>query len=58
MDDEEFVTFMKLSLPVYVVQCFMHFGYDTACVVAQMNTEKGPNNSIDEIEAFILQNSH
>jgi len=56
MDDEEFVTFMKLSLPEYVVQCFIHSGYDTARVVAQMNTEKGPNNSIDEIEAFILQN--
>jgi len=52
MDDEEF-NFMKLSLQDYVVQCFTHSEYDTARVVAQVNIEKGPNNSIDEIGALI-----
>ena len=56
MNDEEFLAFMKQSLPQYVVQCFLYSGYDTARVVAQMNTDNGPTNSIDQIEAFILQN--
>ena len=56
MDDEEFVAYMRESLPKYVVQCFLYSGYDTAQVVAQMTTERGPTNTIDEIEAFILQN--
>ena len=56
MNDEEFLTFMKQSLPQYVVQCFLYAGYDTARVVAQMDTDSGPTNSIDEIESFILKN--
>ena len=58
MDDDEFMTLMKKSLPGYAVQCFMYSGYDTARVVAQMNTEEGSNNTINKMEAFILQNFH
>ena len=51
MNDEKFLIFMKQSLPQYVVQCFLYTGYDTARVVAQMNTDSGPANSIDQIES-------
>ena len=56
MNDDKFLAFMKQSLPQYVVQCFLYSGYDTARVVGQMNTDAGPANNIDQIEAFILQN--
>ena len=53
MNDEEFKDFLKDSLPPYIAQCFILSGYDSARVVAQMTTS-GPNNSIDQIEQFIL----
>lgn len=54
--DEEFISLMKTSLPSYVVQCFLHAGFDTQSVIAQMDTSDGPNNSLDVIESFILKN--
>ena len=47
---------VKKSLPDYAIECFMYSGYNTAWVVAQMNTKEGSNNTINKIEAFILQN--
>ena len=56
LKDEEFVSFMKMSLPSYVVQCFLYAGFDTPGVIAQMDRSDGPNNSLDVIESFILKN--
>ena len=54
MDEEEFMNFLKASLPPYIVQCFIVSGYDSARVVAQMTTN-GLDNSIDQMENFILK---
>ena len=54
MDEEEFMNFLKASLPPYIVQCFIVSGYDSARVVAQMTTN-GSDNSIDQMEKFILK---
>ena len=45
---------LKTSLPPYIVQCFIVSGYDSARIVAQM-TMSGPDNSIDQMEQFILK---
>ena len=54
MDEEEFMNLLKASLPPYIVQCFIMSGYDSARVVAQMTTN-GPDNSINQMEKFILK---
>jgi len=54
MNDEEFIDFLKNSLPPYIVECFIRTGYDSARVVAQLSTG-GDNNSIDEMEKYILK---
>ena len=54
-ENDEFISSMKEALPEYVVNCFVVAGFDTESVVAQMNTSVGPDNGIDEIEAFILK---
>ena len=56
-DDVDVIALMRAKLPRYVVECFLLAGYDTIEVIAQMNTLEGSaNNSIDQIESFILKN--
>ena len=54
MEDGEFLTLMKETIPEYAMYCFLNAGYDTPNVVVQMKTI-GNNNSLDEIESFILK---
>ena len=52
--NKELLGLMENSLPMYVVKCFLYTGYDNIPAITQMVTE-GPQNSIDEIEIFILK---
>jgi len=45
---------MEKSLPMYVINCFLYAGYDNTAAVVQMTTE-GPENSLDQIEQFIMK---
>ena len=54
MDDEEFMTLMKSTLPQYVIQCFLFSGFDTPKVVAHMTTN-GLGNSIGQMEQYVFK---
>ena len=45
---------MEKSLPNYVVNCFLSAGYDNTAAIVNM-TREGPENSLDQIEQFILK---
>ena len=45
---------MEKLLPNYVVNFFLSTGYDNTAVIVNMATE-GPENSLDQIEQFILK---
>ena len=55
MDDKAMLTLMDKALPKYVVNCFLHAGYDNISAITQMVTDEGPDNTLDQIEAFILK---
>lgn len=52
--DKELLTSMEKSLPMYAVKCFVYAGYDNIPAITQMTAE-GPQNSLDQIEEFILK---
>ena len=41
------------ELPDYVVESFMATGYDTLEVIAKMDTNRTPGNSLEEVEQYI-----
>ena len=52
--EKELIDLMEKSLPNYVVNCFLSAGYDNTAAIVNMTTE-GPENSLDQIEQFILK---
>ena len=42
-------------MPKYVFNCFLRAGYDNVSAITQMVTDEGPDNSLDQIEAFIVK---
>jgi len=52
--DSELINLMEKSLPMYVVKCFLYAGYDNIAAIVQITTE-GPNNTLDQIEQFIIK---
>ena len=53
--DEDLLESMKQTLPKYAVNCFIYAGYDNIPVITQMITAEGPQNSLDQIENFVLK---
>ena len=52
--EKELIDSMEKLLPNYVVNFFLSTGYDNTAVIVNMATE-GPENSLDQIEQFILK---
>ena len=55
MDDKNMLTLVEQALPKYAVNCFLCAGYDNISAITQMMTDEGPDNTLDQIEAFILK---
>ena len=53
--DKGLLESMKQTLPKYAVNCFIYAGYDNIPAITQMITAEGPQNSLDQIEKFILK---
>jgi len=51
--EKELIEIMEKSLPTYVIKCFLNSGYSNTAAIVQMTSE-GPQNSLDQIEQFIL----
>ena len=49
------LTLVEQALPKYAVNCFLCAGYDNISAITQMMTDEGPDNTLDQIEAFILK---
>jgi len=53
--DEGLIESMKQALPNYAVNCLINAGYDNITAITQMITDSSAQNSLNQIEEFILK---